>query len=110
MKKSVASTRKAKILAKRLLRIHKDLPSWRKIAQDYPGVSFATLNRIAKSKGEWVPKSVHLQELLGLIRKPHEKNLVPLSDCQRWWRGLPKADRDQMIRNLFELEGPHVSK
>jgi len=88
MKKSIASTRKAKILAKRLLRIHKDLPSWREIAKKYTGVNYATLNRIAKSKGEWMPADTHIQELLGIKRKPHEKKVLPIIGIGYNWESV----------------------
>ena len=80
---------KAKILANRLIWLHtKKGLHWREIAEFYPGVSFATLNRIAKSKGEWVPKSVHLQELLGIIREPHEKKVLPIIGMGHNWESV----------------------
>lgn len=106
MTKTIGSTRKGKILAKRLLQLHREVHSWRKVAKDnYPGVNYATLNRIARSKGEWMPKSFRIQELLGIARKP--RNQTPLQPYQIWWRKLLKAEREQMIRNLFELEGSY---
>lgn len=49
---------RAKKLAKRLLDKNRAGCSWRKIAaEDYGNqVNFATLNRIALSDGEWLPK------------------------------------------------------
>ena len=57
----------AKTLARRLNRLHAK-KSWRRIAEDYPGVSFATLNRIATSGGDWLPKS---KEILAALFPKH---------------------------------------
>ena len=58
--------------------------SWRKIAQDYPGVNFATLNRLAKSKGEWIPAGSKVQELLGLVPQPRAKRIIPQLGSAGW--------------------------
>ena len=62
------STNRARKLAKTLNFEHnKKGRTWRQIAQDYPDVHFATLNRIAKSGGTWLPSSEYLLERLGMI-------------------------------------------
>jgi len=43
--------------------------SYRRIAASYPGVTFQTLNRIALSDGEWIPKDRHVLAALGLITR-----------------------------------------
>ena len=62
-------TDRAFALAKRLLSENRSGRSWRKIArQDFGDkVNFATLNRIAKSGGHWLPKNRKLLRVLGLI-------------------------------------------
>ena len=80
------------------------------------GVSTPEIGRLMKHKypGEKVARQLGLDVICHTChrkeKKPRAKNQVSLSDYQRWWRGLPKADRDRMIQNLFELEGSHVSK
>jgi hypothetical protein len=62
-------------LAKRLLSENHAGRSWRRIArEDYADqVHFATLNRIANSEGEWVPRSRKTLRVLGLLdRKPED--------------------------------------
>ena len=62
---------KAKKLARRLLRENKRGRTWRVIArEDFDNqVNYATLNRIAREKGSWIPKDERLQIILGL-RQP----------------------------------------
>lgn len=57
---------KKTLLSKKLKQLN-EKSSWRDIADEYPGVNFATLNRIANSNGKWIPKNKHIQELLGLF-------------------------------------------
>ena len=65
---STSRTVKAKQFAKKLNFEHdRNKRSWRKIAQDYPGVNFATLNRIARSGGTWLPASEATLKLLGMM-------------------------------------------
>ena len=79
------STTTPRNLAKRLLRLHdKKRRTWRDISGDYPGVKFGTLNRIAKSRGEWIPADTHIQELLGIKRKPRVKKPIPLLGTDGW--------------------------
>lgn len=62
-------------LARRILRENKKGRSYRIIArEDYPTVKAGTLNRIANSKGEWIPKDECILIALGLKkpRKPPE--------------------------------------
>lgn len=63
------SPRKAKKTALKLLRENRRGRSWRVIARDYPGVNFATLNRFAIHKGEWLPADEKILISLGL-KKP----------------------------------------
>jgi hypothetical protein len=54
-----------------ILKQHRQLHrSWRKIAkEDFAGrVNHFTLSRFAKSKGEWIPKSQYIRNVLGLNR------------------------------------------
>ena len=87
MDRSNAST-KAKKLARSLLRENRRGRSWRTIArEDYQGqVNHATLNRIAISKGEWLPKDDKILTVLGLktVRSPYA--IMP-----RWWNRTPEA-------------------
>jgi hypothetical protein len=84
---NVASS-KAKKLARSLLRKNRDGKTWRQIAQeDYQGrVSFATLNRLAINRGEWIPKDEEILSILGLltIRSPYA--IMP-----RWFNRTPEA-------------------
>lgn len=76
---------KAKTLARRLLRENKHGRSWRTISrEDYNGkVNHATLNRIANSKGEWLPKDEGLLITLELKRERKTKTVkafTPISE------------------------------
>jgi len=76
------------------------------------GVSTPEIGRLMKRKypGEKVAQKLGLPIICHTchrkVSKLGEKTTTPLSDCQRWWRGLSRADRDRMIQNLFELELP----
>jgi hypothetical protein len=80
---------KAKRLARTLLKKNKER-SWRQIAKDDYGdrVSFATLNRIAISKGDWLPKDEEVLKVLGLIVPRSPYAVMP-----RWWERSPDALR-----------------
>lgn len=68
---------KAKKLATTLLRENrKNGRTWRAIAKDDYGnrVAAGTLNRIAKSKGAWLPKSDATLITLGLKKQPRQKS------------------------------------
>lgn len=75
-----------------LLELHQSL-SWRHIAKQFPGVPPGTLNRIANSRGEYLPKSVKILRALGLIdqrRKAPEYRAVTeafCEDCDQIWNG-----------------------
>jgi hypothetical protein len=81
--------RPARKLAKRLLRLHDKTDSWRKVAaNEYDDkISFATLDRIATSDGQWTPKRAALRTLLDLpplttVRKPRRpRRVLPGSPC-----------------------------
>lgn len=68
------SPSKAKKTALRLLRENRHGRSWRVIArEDFDGaVHFATINRFATHRGQWVPKDPGILTALGLVkpRKP----------------------------------------
>lgn len=66
MSKTTYTTGNAKKLAKRLTALYKKNQSWRKVAEQFPGVNFATLNRIATHKGTWLPKNKSILEQLGI--------------------------------------------
>jgi hypothetical protein len=91
----------AKRLAKRLLNENARGRSWRKIAREDYGdkVNFATLNRIAKSGGEWIPKNKEILVALGLS-KPRSKFPRP-AWLLKWYR-LPKDERWKVIENYLK--------
>jgi len=74
------------------------------------GVTKPVIGRLEKGiyPGEKVARQLGLPVICHTChrkeRKPRTKNPVPLLPYQKWWRGLPKADRDRMIQNLFDLE------
>ena len=57
-------------LARRLFEQYAEFRSWRKAAKKYypPCVTFQTLNRIALSGGEWIPKDRAVLQALGLVK------------------------------------------
>lgn len=59
-------------LAKSIIALHAEVRSYRKIAERYPGVTFQTIGRIAKSGGAWIPKDRKVLRALGLI-EPRKK-------------------------------------
>jgi len=64
----------AKKLANRILRQNQNRRSYRTIARDdYPGVKPGTLNRIANSRGDWLPKDEGLLIVLGLKKPPRSR-------------------------------------
>jgi hypothetical protein len=81
---------KAKRLASALLRENRRGRSWRTIARDDYGdrVNFATLNRIAISKGDWLPKDEEVLKVLGLVTTRSPYAVMP-----RWWERSPDALR-----------------
>jgi hypothetical protein len=64
----------ARTLASHLLARHADLKSWRAVAGEYdnPLIKFGTLQRIARSGGEWLPKDRRILRALGLLGKRSE--------------------------------------
>jgi hypothetical protein len=89
---------KGKSLAGRLLRANhgtrsKPARSWRVIArEDYSGkISHATLNRIAITGGEWLPKDKKILILLGL--KKERKPMKKLSASELRRRKIENAKR-----------------
>lgn len=81
------SLSQAKKLARMLLK-QNDSRSWRQIAQqDYCNrVNYATLNRIANSKGTWLPKDPEILTALGLL-KPRS----PFAVLPKWFDRTPEA-------------------
>lgn len=72
---------KAKKLARSLLRENRSR-SWRRIAaEDYQDkVNYATLNRIAISRGAWLPKDEKILTILGL-----KKQRSPFAILPKWF-------------------------
>lgn len=70
---------KAETLARRLLRENRHGRSWRVISrEDFGGkVNHATLNRIAKTKGAWLPKDETLLIALELKRERKSAKVKP---------------------------------
>jgi hypothetical protein len=95
------SSSAAKKLARRLLRENRHGRSWRAIAhEDYQDrISFATLNRIAIHKGEWLPKDENVLILLGL-KKPHREGprlpkwLQPTEQAVEWFTHQRQTVKD----------------
>lgn len=92
---------KAKTLARTLLRENrKNKRSWRVQArEDYGGkVNHATLNRIARTKGEWLPKDPNILIALGLKqpRKTKEIKPTPISE-------MATAQLRAALRNRREM-------
>jgi hypothetical protein len=54
----------ARAKAAEIQALHDRLHSWRKVAALYPGVPAGTLNRIAKSGGQYLPKDKRLLRAL----------------------------------------------
>ena len=81
--KPVSRTRARKI-ANSLLRQNKEI-SWRALAKTY-GVAAGTLNRIANSHGEWLPKDETILCKLGLLTVRSPYAIMP-----RWWKRTPEA-------------------
>lgn len=101
MAKMTIASSKAKKLARRLLSENRNGRSYRTIArEDYRDeIDQSTLSRIARTKGEWLPKSHELLELLGLltIRSPY--GIMP-----RWWKRTPEAlERFVYVRNQARI-------
>ena len=60
----------ARAKADELQTLHDQCNSWRKVQKlHYPTVNFATLNRIARMKGEWLPGDRRILKALGLIQR-----------------------------------------
>jgi len=90
--KPVSKTHARKI-ANSLLRQNKE-NSWRHLEKTY-GVAAGTLNRIANSHGEWLPKDEEILKKLGLVTVRSPYAIMP-----RWWQRTPEALRHfQYIRN-----------
>lgn len=81
------SSSKAKKLARKLLRENSDGATWRELSEKY-GVNHATLNRIANSRGAWLPKDETILKKLGLVTTRSPYAIMP-----RWWNRTPEALR-----------------
>ena len=81
--KPVSRTRARKI-ANSLLRQNKEIP-WRELSKTY-GVAAGTLNRIANSHGEWLPKNEAILSKLELLTVRSPYAIMP-----RWWARTPEA-------------------
>lgn len=81
----------AKQTARALFRANRKFDiSWRTIERDgyqveditiKPGINATTLCRVAKSKGEWLPKDIEILKLLGLYqeKQPRPKSIWDMS-------------------------------
>jgi hypothetical protein len=108
MSKMVRDTHSIKKLAKWLNFEHGKMGlKWREIASDYPGVNFATLNRIAKSNGAYIPKSPRVQELLGIAKKPRIKKPLPALGSPGWekvfFKKLRKGNQGSLLESIVSL-------
>jgi hypothetical protein len=89
MTKTIVGSSKAKRLARELLKKRAQRGNWRDVQEyDYPSVNFATLNRIANSKGEWLPKDEEILKVLGLVTVRSPYAVMP-----RWWNRTPDSLR-----------------
>ena len=97
------SMSRARKLAKRLLNENSHGRTWRKIAEeDYQNkVNYATLNRFAKSEGEWTPKDKEILAALGLY-KPRAP--YPRPAWLYKWYHMPKEERHNVIRKHLDAK------
>lgn len=94
--KPVSKTRARKI-AKSLLRQNK-LLTWRDL-EFLTGVKAGTLNRIANSHGEWLPKDEGILAKLQLLTVRSPYAIMP-----RWWERTPEAlQRFKYIRDQARI-------
>ena len=84
--KSISKAR-ARKLAKSLSDQNRSGVVWRDLKKKY-GVAGGTLNRIAKSKGSWLPKDEEILKKLGLVTVRSPYAIMP-----RWWERSPEALR-----------------
>lgn len=101
---------KAKKLARKLLRENRHGRSWRVIArEDYQDqVSFATLNRFAIHKGEWLPKDEAILIALGLKKERRQGPRLPkwlTPEATDWFvkqrervKGMAKSTREEVAK------------
>lgn len=78
---------KAKKLARKLLRENRRGRSYRTIArEDYQGkVDQSTLSRIAREKGEWLPKDAKILKLLNVCKQPRHKRIQEMTAAELLW-------------------------
>ena len=89
--------------AKWLLRENKKGRSYRQIARDFaPIIKAGTLNRIAKTRGEYMPKDENILIALGLKkpRKVKEKVILP-----KWLIRIKKHIADMAKKTRIGIEG-----
>lgn len=98
------SDKKAKHLAWVLRQMNRQGRSWRTIAREDYGdrVHFATLNRIALSKGKWLPKDEQVLIVLGLI-----KLRSPYAGMPRYFHRTPEAlswfqHKKELVKSLSQ--------
>ena len=82
------SSSKAKKFARKLLKENRAGATWRDLSARYGGVNHATLNRIAKSRGQWIPKDETILKKLGLVTVRSPYAIMP-----RWWERTPETLR-----------------
>jgi hypothetical protein len=96
------SVKQARKLAKRIYSDNRKGRSYRIIAkEDYPGLKAGTLNRFAKSKGEYVPKDKNILKILGLI-KPRKFVKKERPEFMKTWSYLPIEERWNVIKLHLE--------
>jgi hypothetical protein len=94
------SSSKAKKFASRLLKENRSGATWRDLSERY-GVNHATLNRIAKSRGRWIPKDETILKKLELLTVRSPFAIMP-----RWWERTPEALRMfKYIQNQARIIG-----
>lgn len=104
--KSVSKARARKLANWLLKENRRNGRSWRDIAGDFPPsdegkciVKAGTLNRIANSKGAWLPKDDAILKLLGLLTTRSPYAILP-----RWWERTPESLRlFRYIRNQTQV-------
>ena len=102
------SVKQARKLAKRIFSDNKKGRSYRVIArEDYPGLKAGTLNRFAKSKGEYIPKDKNILKILGLI-KPRKFVKKERPDFMKTWSYLPVEERQKVIKQYLEWRKNNV--
>lgn len=91
---TVISSSAKKTLVALILRFHKSGMSYRRMAKlitrtkenGKPVLTGATINRIAKTRGKWLPKSKEILSILGLLESPRMKKIFEMPPKELLWR------------------------